>query len=403
MTTGRRVRGSGSLFRKGTSRAWTIQYYREGYKDGAPVRVRVREATGVTSEREAQRILTERLSQVGRGEWLPHERHPVTVENLFLSLQEHYAINGRKSAVSLARRWKHLSFFAAWPVGNLTTDAVTSYALRRQRAGAANATINRELSALRRALNLGRRSTPPKVRVVPYIPMLNEDNARRGFVEDADFERLVAQASALWLRTFLELAFTYGWRRGELLGLRVRQLNFASRTIRLDPGTTKNGEGREVAMTAKVAELLRAAVAGKAADDRVLTREGGARVGDFRKAWQNLCTRAGLGAFLCRKCEQAVAGHKCECGGRGREYRGLLVHDLRRSAAKALRAAGVPESVIMATGGWRTASMFRRYAIVSSADQRDAMEKLEAARDASSPRSAPFAEPRPPAGPGKVQ
>jgi integrase len=130
-------------------------------------------------------------------------------------------------------------------------------------------------------------------------------------------------------------------------------------------------------MTARIEELLRAAVAGKAADDFVLTREGGGRVGDFRKAWRSLCGRAGLP--------------------------GLLVHDLRRSAAKALRAAGVPESVIMATGGWRTASMFCRYAIVSSADQRDAMEKLEAARDAISPRSAPFADPRPATGPGKVQ
>jgi len=52
-----------------------------------------------------------------------------------------------------------------------------------------------------------------------------------------------------------------------------------------------------------------------------------------------------------------------------RRYRGLIPHDLRRSAAKALRAAGVPESVIMKAGGWKTAAMFRRYAIVSSADQ----------------------------------
>jgi hypothetical protein len=51
---------------------------------------------------------------------------------------------------------------------------------------------------------------------------------------------------------------------------------------------------------------------------------------------------------------------------------------MRRSAAKALRCtAGVPESVIMSVGGWRTGSKFRRYAILSSADQRDAMEKLE--------------------------
>jgi plasmid maintenance system killer protein len=34
----------------------------------------------------------------------------------------------------------------------------------------------------------------------------------------------------------------------------------------------------------------------------------------------------------------------------------------------------------MATGGWKTASMFRRYAIVSSADQQSAMQALEQAR-----------------------
>ncbi len=55
---------------------------------------------------------------------------------------------------------------------------------------------------------------------------------------------------------------------------------------------------------------------------------------------------------------------------------------MRRSAAKALRAAGVPESVVMVAGGWKTAVMFRRYAIVSSSDQREAMEALERRRAA---------------------
>lgn len=86
--------------------------------------------------------------------------------------------------------------------------------------------------------------------------MLKEDNVRRGFVEDGEFSRLTAEAGELWLRAFLELGFTYGWRRGELLGLRVRQVSFTAGTIRLEAGTTKNREGREVAMTAKVEELL---------------------------------------------------------------------------------------------------------------------------------------------------
>ncbi len=159
------------------------------------------------------------------------------------------------------------------------------------------------------------------------------------------------------------MAYSYGWRKSDLLSLRVRQIDLRLRTIRLDVGSTKNGEGREVAMTAKVAALLEQATAAKGPDDFVLMRPDGKRIKDFRKAWRNLCTRAGL-------------PH-------------LIVHDLRRSAAKALRAAGVPESVVMSIGGWKTPAMFRRYAIVSSADQRAAMEKLERARAENSPHFGP--------------
>jgi integrase len=150
------------------------------------------------------------------------------------------------------------------------------------------------------------RATPAKITSVPYITMLPENNVRQGFVENDDFARLVLVAEVEkgeeWLRVFLELGFTYGWRRSELLGLQVRQLNFAARTIRLEVGTTKNREGREVAMTGNVAALLALAVAGKSPEDFVLTRADGGPVRDFRRSWWNLCVRAGLGRFTCRRC-----------------------------------------------------------------------------------------------------
>ena len=102
--------------------------------------------------------------------------------------------------------------------------------------------------------------------------------------------------------------------------------------------------------------------------------------------------------MLCCKCCTAA----CACVRTKRKYQGLIPHDLRRSAAKALRAAGVPESVIMQAGGWKTAAMFRRYAIVSSADQRAAVEMLERARSLA-PGSAPEPLPRGDAEPPRVQ
>lgn len=56
---------------------------------------------------------------------------------------------------------------------------------------------------------------------------------------------------------------------------------------------------------------------------------------------------------------------------------GLLFNDLCRTAARNLRRAGIAEDVIMKVGGWRTRSVFGRYAIVSRTDIADVYKKLE--------------------------
>jgi integrase len=396
----RRQRGTGSIFRKAPCKLWVIQFYKNGK--------RIREATGSADHDVAKKLLRQRLHEIDKNEYVKRQGRAARVRDLYDALKVDRDINKKGRKRELPGRWRHLEpAFGAMLASEITTDDVLRYIRARQAGGASNATVNRELATLKRMFRFGMQCTPPKIRVVPHIPMLKENNVRTGFVEDADFTRLAFLAEAPtaqpWLRAFLELAFTFGWRRGELLGLRVRQVNLTTRTIRLDVGTTKNKEGREVAMTAKVAELLRVAVRGKKPDDLVLTRRGGEPVTDFRGAWRSLCVQAGLGKFVCLKCKADLPkAAKCKaCGSRNRKYSGLIPHDMRRSAAKALRAAGVAESVIMQAGGWKTAAMFRRYAIVSSADQRAAVEMLERARaSATAPFSAPLGSGEPAAANG---
>jgi hypothetical protein len=72
----------------------------------------------------------------------------------------------------------------------------------------------------------------------------------------------VIPAKELRLRALLGTAYMYGFRSGELLELRVHQVDLSRRTIRLDPGATKNNDGRIIKMTREVFDLLSACVSG---------------------------------------------------------------------------------------------------------------------------------------------
>jgi integrase len=350
-----RARGTGSIFRQPGTKCWTIQYFQNGR--------RVREKTGTDDKKAAQQRLTQRLAQIDKGEPIVVNCARILVSDLYDAVERDYRKNGKSTLASLKVRWTHLKpFFANMQAINVTKDKIENFIDQRLQEGAARATVNREIAVLKRGFKLVAEKLP---RLPAFPAMLTENNTRTGFVEDHEFDRLVAcAASELWLRTFLEIAYSLGWRVSEIIGLRVKQVDLRKRIIRLEPGTTKNKDGREGPLHDELYQLLSECVDGKSPEDFVLTRAGNRPIRDFRGRWQKLCEAA--------------------------ELPNLLVHDLRRSAARNLRAAGVSESVVMALGGWRTAEMFRRYAICSNKDKRNAIDLLEQQRAANQKREAEF-------------
>jgi integrase len=297
-----------------------------------------------------------------------------TMGDLWEEYLRGYKLAGKRAAWRQEMAWKHLKpTFEKMRPENLTSRDLSAYQEARIAEGAANATVNRELSALSAALYHAARMTgangkPVLDRVVIFPASLKEAAPRKGFVGDAEYAVLAANAKPLWLRTLVAAAYSYGFRKGELLGLRVRQIDFFGRWLELEQGTTKNGEGRKVKMTAEVYALMLESTRGKNPDDFVFTRENGERVIDPRDDWYALCVTSKLGQFVPAKRADGADYQK---------YVGLILHSFRRSAIRNMTRRGVSQTVAMRISGHKTASVFRRYDIVDERDLADATDKIE--------------------------
>ena len=190
--------------------------------------------------------------------------------------------------------------------------------------------------------------------------LASEHNVRKGFFEHDQF---LALRTALpeYLRPVLTFAYYTGCRRGEILTLRWTQVDLLERVVRLEPGTTKNAEARNLPLTTELYQIL---AMQKAIRDTkfpmcpwVFFSETGNRVGRFQRSWRTACKAAGLATEVGEP--------------------DPLFHDLRRSGVRSLIRAGVPESVAMRISGHKTRSVFERYNIVSERDLHEAARKLE--------------------------
>jgi integrase len=348
------------LYKQPGSRFWWIKYYR----DGRPIR----ESTKTEKEKEAGRILRSREGDVAKGRPVMPRADRVRFEELSADFINDYKVNGKRSLDRAERSVAHLkAHFGGWRAVNITTPAIRAYIEKRQREKAANATINRELAALKRMFNLALQAE--KLPRRPHIPSLAEDNVRTGFFGEVEFLAL-HEALPDYLRSVATFAYTYGWRKSEILGLTWDRADLAAGTVRLDPGSTKNREGRQVALTEELREVLagqwekaRAVVTQQkpTATPREVAEaipwvfhRGGKPIRDFRDAWQTACEAAGLV--------------------------GRIPHDFRRTSVRNMIRAGVPERVAMAISGHKTRSVFDRYNIVSEGDLKAAAERLTVAR-----------------------
>lgn len=365
----RRPHGAGHVYRPAHRRAdgtvheqkiWWLAFWHAGKL--------VRESAQTESKTAAEKLLRRRMVARDVGLYVGPAARRTTLADLHKILEDNYHANGRPTP-PVATKFKHLGehFGVDRPAREITTDRIVAYQAARLEQGAQAATVNRELAALRRAFRLAEKAG--RVETRPIFELLREDNARTGFFERGAFEAVRAKLPE-WLQPVVTFQYLTGWRIGETLRLEWRQVDFDAGVIRLEPGTTKNRDGRVLPFRAlpELAALIEAQRDETRRQERelervipwVFHRDGhglrakyGASSAVY-KAWRQACTEAGVP--------------------------GRILHDFRRTAVRNLERAGVARSVAMKITGHKTEAVYRRYAIVSEADIAAGLAKVAALR-----------------------
>jgi integrase len=352
----RRPRGTGHLYRpktRGREQAvWWLAYHAGGKL--------VRESTRTTVKTDAEKLLRARTAAVDKGEIADPATLRTTIADLATLVQTDYKNNDRRSGREVARSFERLSehFGASFLARKIDDAAVERYKAARLALGARNGTINLELAQLRRGLRLAVRQK--KVTTLPTFSLLRPGRPRAGFLEPDEFATIVARLS-VDLQPLATFMYWTGWRDGEVKGLQWRMVDRKAGVIRIE--SSKNDEPRTIPYAALPA--LRDVIDSQWERTKAIERKtgqiiapvfhrDGRRIRAYLGAWHSACAKAGLS--------------------------GRIPHDCRRSAARNMTRAGIPQSVAMAIGGWKTASVFKRYAIVDEKLIAENLTKLNALR-----------------------
>ncbi len=334
-------RGTGTIYRRGN--IWWMQYYVRGRL--------VQESTGFTDKADAENLLKQRIGNAAAGRHVGPER--TTIADLCNLVLENNRLRGLRDAQHVEWRYKAnvAPLLGRLPASRFGQAQVRQYVASRRAADASNASINREFAIVRRGYKLGAQEDPPLVHSQPVIPVLEENNVRQGFLEQDEYERLLEELPED-LKALFVCGYHTGARKNELRRIQWEQVDFDGGVIRLPASQTKTKKARTLPIYGDMRRWLE--------HQRMTCPPGcvwvfhGARnhpVDNHLNGWSEACRRVGLPE--------------------------LLFHDLRRSAVRNMKRAGIQDKVAMDISGHRTRSVFDRYNIIDEADVRGAGERLE--------------------------
>lgn len=351
--------GFGRVYKRG--QAWWIAWYDNGDRRESVARVLGKPVSAVT-ERDADKLLGERLKRKARGETVLPRYERATVAEMLADYERHLeldkpdTIDGSRSQIRATTAW-----LGTERVARLDLPRLEQAARAKEDAGWARGTVKQRLGVLHAALVYWHRAG--RLATVPPMPRLTVDNTRRTFFERHESLALVSHMPEVARDISLVCAGT-GWRISEVLGLVWERVDLKERTLRLD--TSKTGEGRVRPLDTEVVAILE--------------RRWRTRVLGVPWVFWRVLVGGRAGARVTETWYRTEYGRAAKASG----LEGKTPHAWRRSAYRDLVMAGVDLASAMELVGHKSLSAALRYQIVDLTRQRAAVKRLEGYRDAAS-------------------
>jgi integrase len=241
-----------------------------------------------------------------------------------------------------------LPYLAEGRVARLTRSQIEDYRLaRRTSGGVRDATVNRDLSVLRRVLNWAVEEGLIPVNPLGRLRLPAERVEPRPVMSIPEEDALLAAVPPEFQNVIIA-ALDTGMRRGELLSQRWEHLDFTRELLFVSRSKTAAGEGREIPLTRRLSQILYAF----RQDEGIVFGMRQNSISSIRRAWKAAVRRARL-----------------------RHFR---FHDLRHSFNTRLMEAGVMPDVRMALMGHTSGQQVHaRYTHVGVHAKREAVARLE--------------------------
>ena len=329
------MRGQGSIYLRGKTYwirySWHGKEYRESAKTG--------------DGKKAAKFLQRRLKAVGTPLFVDAKEQRYTLDDMLAKIELHYVKKQNRSFKNVKYSWPLIA--AGFPfrrVVDIDKDAIEQYQIARLKAGAAPSTINREVVYLKLGFKL--LELP-----VPAVALLVEDNIRQGFLRVPEFNSLLAEIPDANVRDIIEFLYNSGWRSSEPKAMQWNWLDLDSWAVRLPAEYSKNKKPRTLPLEGALRDIIKRRIKLRDSASPFVFHRNGKPIKSFRKAFKAAAKAIGI--------------------------RDLVPHDMRRSAIRNFRKAGLSESDGMKLSGHKTRAVYDRYDIIDDEDSRQAMRRAQ--------------------------